>query len=65
MNPCFLAEITCKILISFKNVAYPRFTQPTMPRFAVKQSAKLNLTSYSGLALVGQCCAGIASSRRR
>ncbi len=26
-----------------------------MPRFEVKQSAKLNLTSYSGLALVGQC----------
>ena len=28
----------------------------TMPRFEVKQSAKLNLTSYSGLALIGQCC---------
>jgi hypothetical protein len=27
-----------------------------MPRFQVKQSAKLNLTSYSGLALIGQCC---------
>jgi len=27
-----------------------------MPRFDVKQSAKLNLTSYSGLALIGQCC---------
>ena len=27
-----------------------------MPRFEVKQSAKLNLTSYSGLALIGQCC---------
>lgn len=27
-----------------------------MPRFEVRQSAKLNLTSYSGLALVGQCC---------
>jgi hypothetical protein len=26
-----------------------------MPRFEVKQSAKLNLTSYSGLALLGQC----------
>jgi hypothetical protein len=25
-------------------------------RFEVKQSAKLNLTSYSGLALIGQCC---------
>ncbi|GAB1425347.1 hypothetical protein MASR2M16_25810 [Thauera terpenica] len=32
------------------------FTQPTTPRFEVKQSAKLNLTSYSGLALIGQCC---------
>lgn len=27
-----------------------------MPRFEVKQTAKLNLTSYSGLALIGQCC---------
>jgi hypothetical protein len=27
-----------------------------MPRFEVRQSAKLNLTSYSGLALIGQCC---------
>ena len=27
-----------------------------MPRFEVKQSAKLNLTSHSGLALIGQCC---------
>jgi hypothetical protein len=27
-----------------------------MPRFEVKQSAKLNLTSYAGLALIGQCC---------
>jgi len=27
-----------------------------MPRFEVKQSAKLTLTSYSGLALIGQCC---------
>lgn len=26
-----------------------------MPRFELKQSAKLQLTSYSGLALVGQC----------
>ncbi len=26
-----------------------------MPRFEVRQSAKLNLTSYSGLALIGQC----------
>jgi hypothetical protein len=27
-----------------------------MARFEVKQSGKLQLTSYSGLALVGQCC---------
>lgn len=27
-----------------------------MPRFEVRQSAKLNLTSNSGLALIGQCC---------
>lgn len=27
-----------------------------MPRFHVKQSSKLQLTSYSGLALIGQCC---------
>lgn len=27
-----------------------------MPRFEVKQTTKLNLTSYSGLALIGQCC---------
>lgn len=27
-----------------------------MPRFDVQQSSKLNLTSYSGLALLGQCC---------
>jgi hypothetical protein len=33
-----------------------QFTQLTMPRFEVKQSAKLDLTSYSGLALIGQCC---------
>jgi hypothetical protein len=27
-----------------------------MPRFEVKQPARLNLTSYSGVALIGQCC---------
>lgn len=27
-----------------------------MPRFEVKQTSKLYLTSYSGLALIGQCC---------
>ncbi len=27
-----------------------------MARFEIKQSSKLQLPSYSGLALVGQCC---------
>jgi hypothetical protein len=27
-----------------------------MPCFEVKQTAKPNLTAYSGLALIGQCC---------
>jgi hypothetical protein len=27
-----------------------------MPKFQVRQSRNLNLTSYSGLALIGQCC---------
>jgi hypothetical protein len=27
-----------------------------MPYFEVKQTSKMNLTSYSGLALLGQCC---------
>ncbi len=27
-----------------------------MARFEVRQTGKLNLTSYSGLALIGQCC---------
>jgi hypothetical protein len=27
-----------------------------MPRFEVKQSSRLYLTSYAGLALIGQCC---------
>jgi Transposase DDE domain group 1 len=35
---------------------FPLVTQPIMPRFEVRQSGKLNLTSYSGLALIGQCC---------
>jgi hypothetical protein len=43
-------------LILFYNSASSLFTQLTMPRYEVKQSAKLNLTSYSGLALIGQCC---------
>jgi hypothetical protein len=41
-------------LILFYNSASSLFTQLT--RFEVKQSAKLNLTSYAGLALIGQCC---------
>jgi hypothetical protein len=43
-------------LILFYSYASFLFTQLTMPRFEVKQSAKLNLTSYSGLVLIGQCC---------
>lgn len=27
-----------------------------MPKFEVRQTGKPNLTSYSGLALIGQCC---------
>lgn len=27
-----------------------------MPHFEVKHSSKLQLTSYAGLALIGQCC---------
>jgi hypothetical protein len=27
-----------------------------MPKFEVRQTGKLNLTSYSGLVLIGQCC---------
>jgi len=27
-----------------------------MPRIELRQSGKLQLTSYAGLALVGQCC---------
>jgi len=43
-------------LIICENVASSRFTQLIMPRFEVRQTGKLNLTSYSGLALIGQCC---------
>jgi hypothetical protein len=43
-------------LIIFKNTLSPHFTQLTMPRFEVKRTGKLNLTSYAGLALIGQCC---------
>jgi hypothetical protein len=43
-------------LIIYNNTASQSFTHLIMARFEVKQSAKLNLTSYSGLALIGQCC---------
>lgn len=43
-------------MIPCNNAALSLFTQLTMPRFEVRQSAKLNLTSYAGLALIGQCC---------
>ena len=43
-------------MIIFKNTLSPHFTQLTMLRFEVKQTGKLNLTSYAGLALIGQCC---------
>lgn len=29
---------------------------PTVPRFDLKQSTKLQLTSYADLVLIGQCC---------
>ena len=38
------------------NKAFNIFTNSIMPRFEVKQSTKLNLTSHAGLALIGQCC---------
>jgi hypothetical protein len=43
-------------LIHCKNAGFRLFTQLTIPRFEVKQTGKLNLTSYSGLALIGRCC---------
>ena len=43
-------------MIIYNNTASQSFTHLIMARFEVKQSAKLNLTSYSGLALIGQCC---------
>ncbi|QTQ34748.1 Putative transposase, IS4 family [Aromatoleum petrolei] len=30
-----------------------------MARFELKQSSKLQLTSYAGLALIGQCCQAV------
>jgi hypothetical protein len=35
---------------------FPLITKTIMPRFELRQSGKLNLTSYSGLVLIGQCC---------
>jgi hypothetical protein len=43
-------------LIICENTASRFFTQLNMPKFEVRQTGKLNLTSYSGLALIGQCC---------
>jgi hypothetical protein len=43
-------------LIICENTASQFFTQLNMPKFEVRQTGKLNLTSYSGLALIGQCC---------
>jgi hypothetical protein len=44
------------LLIICENTASQLFTQLNMPKFEVRQTGKLNLTSYSGLALIGQCC---------
>jgi hypothetical protein len=52
----FASETEHNPLILCYDSASSLFTQLTMPHFEVKQSAKLNLTSYSGLALIGQCC---------
>ena len=41
-------------MILCDNAASSLFTRLIMPRFEVKQTGKLNLTSYSGLALIGQ-----------
>lgn len=38
------------------NQTYSFFTKTSMAHFEIRQSGKLNLTSYSGLALIGQCC---------
>jgi hypothetical protein len=40
----------------YDNKTSPLFTQPNMPKFEVRQTGKLNLTAYAGLALIGQCC---------
>ena len=41
-------------LIQWDNIGLSVFTHPTMARFEIQQSSKLQLTLYSGLALVGQ-----------
>lgn len=38
------------------NIQISAFTHFVMARFDLKQSSKLQLTSYAGLALIGQCC---------
>ena len=43
-------------MITCENTASQLFTPLNMPKFEVRQTGKLNLTSYSGLALSGQCC---------
>jgi hypothetical protein len=43
-------------LIICENIASSLFTQANMPKFDVRQSRKLNLTSYAVMALIGQCC---------
>jgi hypothetical protein len=43
-------------LIICDNIAHLLFTQLNMPEFEVRQTGKLNLASYAGLTLIGQCC---------
>ncbi len=43
------------MILLYNSVLFP-ITQLIMPRFELRQSTKLQLTSYAGLALVGQCC---------
>jgi len=50
-----LSSIKYNHLIFYKTSQSSFVIQLTMPRFEVLRSAKLNLTSYSGLALIGQC----------
>ncbi len=55
LNPfAFIINLVLLILCDYLLSSF--FTQRNMTQFEVKQSGKLNLTSYSGLALIGQCC---------